>query len=51
MTNDTDLISKLNALKSAYDENLISKDDYDKYRLKILDDWSNSELKNISPYL
>lgn len=49
MASNTDFISRLRTLKLAYDEKLITKDEYDKCRLKELDNWSESELKNIFP--
>ncbi len=39
----SDLISKLRTLKKAYEEDLITNDEYKSTRQKILDDWS--ELK------
>lgn len=51
MTSDTELISRLRVLKKSYEEELLTKDEYDEYRLKELDDWSNSEFKNIYIFL
>ncbi|CAB4382544.1 hypothetical protein RhiirA5_407436 [Rhizophagus irregularis] len=43
MTSDTELISRLRVLKKSYEEELLTKDEYDEYRLKELDDWSNNQ--------
>lgn len=51
MTSGTDLISRLHVLKEAYEEELITKDEYDEFRLKELDNWSESELKNKKYFL
>ncbi|CAB4487414.1 hypothetical protein RhiirA5_494048 [Rhizophagus irregularis] len=43
MASNTDFISRLRTLKLAYDEKLITKDEYDKCRLKELDNWSENQ--------
>lgn len=49
MTSNSEFISRLRTLKIAYDEDLLTKDEYDEFRLKELDNWSESERKNIFP--
>ena len=46
-----DLHSRLKALKLSYDDGLITKGEYNEYRLKVLDKWSGGESSKKKAYL
>ncbi|GBB90147.1 hypothetical protein RclHR1_01700010 [Rhizophagus clarus] len=43
MPSDAELLSRLRALKQAYDEGLMTKDEYDEFRLKELNNWGENQ--------
>ncbi|CAB4441528.1 unnamed protein product [Rhizophagus irregularis] len=43
MTSNSEFISRLRTLKIAYDEDLLTKDEYDEFRLKELDNWAENQ--------